>query len=346
MLHAGQDVYFHVNHPIKWVRICGVVVSVDERETKHFYMIDDGSGATLECVVNVTPGAAPRTTAARVAAAAATADPKSNVHTDTRPVFDAPIDVGHILDIKGSVSTWRNNRQIRAERIVHLHSTEKELMFWEKVTLLKRDVLSKPWVLDRREVRRCKREEEGRSTSGRHRGTGERHRSRRVEKTAVEAVKTGFPKTNTKTEGTKTGLEKTKTGLERTKTGLERSRSGLERTTTALERTKTGLERAIIKPERSKTGLEKVATGREKTRTGLERTTTGLENMRTGLEKMKTPFVEETPNGQERSDGNSGHERKPLARRPVTVTGLEKRRTAKPVTRLIPVTGKYDALGL
>lgn len=68
--------------------------------------------------------------------------------------------------------------------------------------------------------------------------------------------------------------------------------------------------------------------------------------MRTGLEKTKTPLVEETPNRHEGSGGNSTHERKPLARRPVTVTGLEKRRAAKPVTRLIPVTGKYDALGL
>lgn len=264
------------------------MVSVDERETKHFYMIDDGSGATLECVVNVPPRAAPETTAATVAAAAAaTADPKSNGRPSTRLVVDAPIDVGHILDIKGSVSTWRNNRQIRAEKIIHLHSTEKELMFWEKVTLLKRDVLSKPWVLDRREVRRCKREEEGRSTSRRHRGTGERHSSRRVEKTVVEAVKTGFPKTNVRMEGTKTGLE-------RMKTGLERTRSGLERTTIALERTKTGLEKTAIKPERSKLGLEKITT-----RGGEDKDWIGTDNDWAGEHENRAGEDEDAPCGRD-----------------------------------------------
>ena len=317
------------------MRISGVVVAVDERETRHFYMIDDGSGATLECVVNVPPRAAPGTTAA----AAATTDPKTNARPTTLPAVDAPIDVGHILDIKGSVGTFRENRQIRAEKIVHLRSTEQEVVFWEKVALLKREVLSKPWVLDRREVRRCRREEEGRSTSRRQRGTSERHSSRRAERTGAERVKTGLEKTDTRVEGTKTGLEKTKTGLERTRTGSERTRTALERSKTGLEKTSTGVER-------QKTGLEKITTGREKTKTGLERTKTGLENMRTGLEKTKAPLAQETPSQHEQSGGKNMHERKPLARRPVTATGLEKRRATKPVTRLIPVTGKYDALGL
>jgi hypothetical protein len=238
----GQDVYFHINHPIKWVRISGVVVAVDERERKHFYTIDDGSGATLECVVKVAPRAAPGT-----ATAGAAADPVSNPDSNTLPIVDAPIDVGHVLDIKGSVGTFRDNKQIRAEKIVHLRSTEQEVVFWEKVAQLKQDVLSKPWVLDRREVRRCRKEEQG-HTSRRQRDGSEKHGRKRV------------------------------------------------------------------------------------ARTGLEKTRVSRDN---------APGAH-----QGDSEGKSRHERKPLARRPVRETGLERRRATKPVTRLIPVTGQYDALGL
>ncbi|KAH6640565.1 hypothetical protein F5144DRAFT_560864 [Chaetomium tenue] len=242
----GQDVYFHLNHPIKWVRISGVVVAVEEREKMHFYTIDDGSGETLECIVNVAPHARPGTA---TAATAAEPNSKSDKTSNSLPVVDGPIDVGHVLDIKGSVGTYRKNRQIRAEKVVHLRTTEQEVIFWEKVTQLKADVLSKPWVLDRREVRKCRKEEEGRSSSSRHqRATRESQSSKRV---------------------LKTGLEKTET------------------------------------------------LRREKDRT--------------------RPGERESKNRKES---------KPLVRLPKRETGLEKRRPAKPVTRLIPVTGNYDALGL
>ncbi|KAK4127200.1 hypothetical protein N657DRAFT_566054 [Parathielavia appendiculata] len=239
----GQDVYFHINHPIKWVRISGVVVAVDEREMRNLYTIDDGSGATLECLVKSAPRAAPGT-----AAAGAATDAKSSSNSNTQPVVDAPIDVGHVLDIKGSVGTFRDNKQIRAEKIVHLRSTEQEVVFWEKVAQLKQDVLSKPWVLDRREVRRCRKEEEGRWTSHRHRANSGRHSKKRVD----------------------------------------------------------------------------VA----------------------GVEKSKAHSVKEPRTHHGEGERKSGQERKPLARRPFRETGLEKRRATKSVTRLIPVTGKYDALGL
>ncbi len=354
------------------MRVSGVVVAIDERETKHFYMIDDGSGATIECVVRVPP----RSAASGNPAAAATANAKANGDAaSTLPLIDAPVDVGHVLDIKGSVGTFRGNKQVRAEKIAHLRSTEQEVVFWEKVTQLKRDVLSEPWILDPREVRKCRREEEGQSTSRRHR-SGETHtHKRRAEKrsglertkrTRVENTKaTGPGKTGSAEleRTTSTGLEGVMPmmpekagsgalasselmGPERLKpTGLERSkRTGLERSRpTAPERSKpTGLERTKLTGlERKKsTGLERArSTGLENiTSTRLEKTkSTGLERKtRTGLEKAAMPRAEETQFPQERQ---------PLASRPVKVTGLEKRRATKPVTGLISVTGKYDTLG-
>lgn len=180
----GQDVYLHLNHPIKWVRISGVVVAVDEWERRRVYTIDDGSGATIQCVVHMAPGAPPGAVRATTAKPDKAAD-------EPRPlaVIDAPIDVGHVLDIKGSVTTFRDARNVRAEKIAHLRSTEQEVLFWEKVARLRREVLSKPWVLDRREVKRCRREEERGYSSRRsrhhhhHRGSGEKHEGKQADRT-------------------------------------------------------------------------------------------------------------------------------------------------------------------
>ncbi|GAB1315832.1 CST complex subunit Stn1 N-terminal domain-containing protein [Madurella fahalii] len=230
----GQDIYLHLNHPIKWVRIAGVVVAVNDRESKRIYTIDDGSGATIDCVVNVGPRVAPGT-----ATTAGQAASKPN-EAHPLPVVDAPIDVGHTIDIKGSVSTWLERRQIRAEKISHLRSTEQEMLFWEKVTLLKREVLSKPWVLDRREMRRCRREEEGKYSRHRQRDTKDRHKKDLVARTEVKSTRSNHA----------------------------------------------------------------------------------------------------------RNEGGHRHERLASRIRPSGETGLEKRRPAKPITRMIPVTGRYDALGL
>ncbi|KAL2260500.1 hypothetical protein VTK26DRAFT_5462 [Humicola hyalothermophila] len=226
----GQDVYFHLNHPIKWVRISGVVVAVDEKETRCIYTVDDSSGATIECVVNVAPRAMPGITATTT-----DANPAHQL-----PQIDAPIDVGHILDIKGSLRTFRGTKTIHAEKIVHLRSTEQEVAFWEKVVLLKSEVLSKPWVLDRREVRRCRREEQGRQPTSRHRYHGARHKGQQVDEADAKKAR--------------------------------------------------------------------------------------------------------AHHGDLVAHGKLDH--KVLARRAAKVTGLEKKRPTKPITRLLPVRGKYDASGL
>lgn len=216
------------------MRIAGVVVAVDDRQSKLIYTVDDGSSATIECVVNVQPRVVPET-----ATTAGQAASKPN-ETQPIPVIDAPIDIGHTIDIKGSVSTWWEKRQIRAEKISHLRSTEQEVLFWEKVTLLKREVLSKPWVLDRRAVRRCRREEEGKHSSHRRRTTRDRHKKDQMGRTEVKSTRAHHA----------------------------------------------------------------------------------------------------------RSEDGDRHEGKALGTRPPRETGLEKRRPAKPITRVIPVTGHYDALGL
>ncbi|PBP23329.1 OB-fold nucleic acid binding domain-containing protein [Diplocarpon rosae] len=49
MFSDERPLYHLDNHPVKWVRITGVVVAVDEFRGKKVYVVDDSSGMTVEC---------------------------------------------------------------------------------------------------------------------------------------------------------------------------------------------------------------------------------------------------------------------------------------------------------
>lgn len=159
----GQNLFFHLNHPIQWVRIAGIVVAVDEYHGRRIYTVDDSSGVCIECLIDV-----PRTDAALTATVAVT---KLDSKTTGRPDLTAPatkrvvpeeVDVGTIIDVKGGLSLFRGNKQIKILKVTILRSTEQEVAFWEKTRKFRRNVLENPWQLTDKEVRRCRKEAERR----------------------------------------------------------------------------------------------------------------------------------------------------------------------------------------
>ncbi|CAN8097975.1 unnamed protein product [Discula destructiva] len=166
----GQNVFFHRNHPIQWVRIAGVVIAVDEYPGRRIYTVDDSSGVCIECLVDV-----PRTDAALTAAVAAVAGKAdkraaTGKHmTNTPSKATAPrravpeeVDVGTIIDVKGGLSLFRGNKQIKILKATVLRSTEQEVAFWEKIRKFQQHVLDTPWKLTDKEIRKCRKEEERR----------------------------------------------------------------------------------------------------------------------------------------------------------------------------------------
>ncbi|KAI6708494.1 hypothetical protein JHW43_008990 [Diplocarpon mali] len=53
-----RPLYHLDNHPVKWVRVTGVVLAVDECRGKRVYVVDDSSGMTVECAA-IAPAPAP-----------------------------------------------------------------------------------------------------------------------------------------------------------------------------------------------------------------------------------------------------------------------------------------------
>ncbi|KAJ4140309.1 hypothetical protein NW768_001666 [Fusarium equiseti] len=153
----GENFYFYENLPIKWVRIVGLVVAIDEFTGRRVYTIDDSSGACIECTVAIPilSGEHDNATATRDAASKK-ADANPPLPVDPFPT----IDVGCVVDVKGGLSNFRDERQLNIEKMTVLRSTQQEVVLWEKRVRFQSEVLAKPWVLRKSEIRRCRHEAE------------------------------------------------------------------------------------------------------------------------------------------------------------------------------------------
>lgn len=156
---TGENFYFHKNLPIKWVRIVGVVVAIDDFGTRRVYTVDDSTGACIACMV-ILPDLELDLKRGNEDGAAT----KKNVQVEamsgllTNP-FES-IDVGSVVDVKGGMSTFREEKQITIEKMLTVRSTEQEMALWEKRARFRKEVLNKPWVLRNRDIRSCRKEAE------------------------------------------------------------------------------------------------------------------------------------------------------------------------------------------
>ncbi|KAL6917675.1 hypothetical protein ACHAPO_000516 [Fusarium lateritium] len=153
----GENFYFYGNLPIKWVRVVGLVVAIDEFTGRRVYTIDDSSGACIECTVKMPAFSGVDGNAAAAGdAAPKKADANPPLPTDPFPT----IDVGCVVDIKGGLSSFRDERQLTIEKMFVVQNTQQEVVLWEKRIKFQSKVLAKPWVLRKSEIRRCRHEAE------------------------------------------------------------------------------------------------------------------------------------------------------------------------------------------
>ncbi|OHE98027.1 DnaJ domain-containing protein, partial [Colletotrichum orchidophilum] len=171
-----QNFFFHKNLPIKWARIVGIVVAVDKFPGRLIYTVDDSSGACIECTV------ATNTPPSDTSAPNVEANGWFTKRPEPQPPADCvDVEVGTVVDIKGGLATFREEMQIKIEKVKIIRSTEQEVVLWEKRTRFRNDVLQQPWVLSERQIRRCKKEETKDAESEERRRIKERRRAKRKE---------------------------------------------------------------------------------------------------------------------------------------------------------------------
>ena len=144
----GQNIYFCLNHPIRFVRLVGLIVDINLVAEKYIILtLDDSSGACIEIKTEM-----------RAVQEDDHAEYPSNTIVDnvdavvtwgvpTLYVNKEPADIGTVVKIKGTIDTFRKNRQLRLERAWIVKDTNEEAKAWAETAQWHRDVLSKPWVL-------------------------------------------------------------------------------------------------------------------------------------------------------------------------------------------------------
>jgi hypothetical protein len=140
---TGQHLYFYLNHPIRFVRIVGVVVAIDDLfERLAIVTVDDGSGATIELKI------------ARI--------PPTNVKISSPfGQFEVVVDhqrlaIGSVVKAKGTITEFREVRQLDLKRLWVITTTDEEAQAWAETAAFKLDVLSKPWHITSKQHKQIK----------------------------------------------------------------------------------------------------------------------------------------------------------------------------------------------
>lgn len=157
----GQNLYFHLNHPIKWIRLVGVIIAVDIYPTRWIMSLDDSSGATIE----ITCGRQKPVQSALPAQHASTAsfpNAPTEGHTATGVRIDLRgIDIGSVVKLKGGIGSFRGEKQILLERVSKICTTNEEAAAWAENTKFRRSVLDIPWVVGIKDEKRARSKAEG-----------------------------------------------------------------------------------------------------------------------------------------------------------------------------------------
>ncbi|KAH8203640.1 hypothetical protein TruAng_002170 [Truncatella angustata] len=171
--HSGfegqDDTFFNLNHPIRWVRVVGVIVAIDSFYGCRVYTVDDSTGSCIECSVSLPSSVQANGEKVR-------GDVQDHAGADHPADPYADIDVGMVVDVKGNLKLFREQKQIKIQKMQRVRSTNQEVQFWNKIKEFRANVLDTPWVLEKKMLRRLEKENKSDANSR------EKERKRRKQK--------------------------------------------------------------------------------------------------------------------------------------------------------------------
>ena len=115
---TGQNLYFHLNHPIRWVRLVGVVVAFDVLPTRFIFVLDDSSGTTIDVTCELAKAQSHDGRTHELSKELAMTEiPTKGVTAKGGEVNLAGVDIGSVVKVKGGIGAWKGRRQVLLERI-------------------------------------------------------------------------------------------------------------------------------------------------------------------------------------------------------------------------------------
>lgn len=136
------------------MRLVGVVVAFEIWPARVVFSLDDSSGATIDVTCTRIQPAPQDLSAASVGLTTSRVGNnddalllKGKTQTGNDVEFQG-VDVGTVVKLKGTIGSWRSERQIQLERLWIVPSTAGELAAWNENAIFAAEVLSRPWVMD------------------------------------------------------------------------------------------------------------------------------------------------------------------------------------------------------
>jgi hypothetical protein len=149
-LPTGQNVYFHLNHPIRFVYLVAPIVAIqDIPNTKFFiFTLDDSSGSCIDVKIE-------RKDPAKFDVDSTSNTTVPNLDIDVAFGYDSEIkidgqivDIASVVKVKCTIGSFRGVKQLELKRCSFIKDTTEEVAAWGSMAQFKRDVLSGPWILD------------------------------------------------------------------------------------------------------------------------------------------------------------------------------------------------------
>lgn len=145
----GQHVYFNLNHPIRYIRLVGLVVDIELTKGGKYLLIslDDSSGACIEIKAELRERKPDDLAEYPSNTFVDNLDVTVNLSTPHVYVDRHPLSIGTVIKVKGTIDSFRGKRQLKLERIWVVKDTNEEAKAWAETAQWKQDVLSRSWVL-------------------------------------------------------------------------------------------------------------------------------------------------------------------------------------------------------
>lgn len=157
----GQDVWFWLNHPIQFFQVVGLVVQIDSVAGGRYTLltIDDSSGVNVE--VKIERKAARREGEVEWTENSYTENVDLFVEMGLPILFlnGKRVEIGEVMQVKGTLTTFRSEKQIVAKRLRRVADTNQEAAWWSLMADWKRTTLSMPWVISNEDMARVDREQ-------------------------------------------------------------------------------------------------------------------------------------------------------------------------------------------
>ncbi|CAD6439772.1 1337e072-ea7f-4fda-bc0e-df9aef1f9f96 [Sclerotinia trifoliorum] len=178
--YENKSIHHYLNHPIRYIKLIGLIVSIDDFARRRIYTIDDSSGVCLECVALLPPPPPSNPSSSTTS----TSTSKTNLPTTQTPAPSEPsitqpqipwdtISECKTVRILGVMGTYMSMPQLQIVKMGVVESTDVERKWWDECAGLKDPslgILGRDWVLNEEEIERWKRRERRRKAREVERG--------------------------------------------------------------------------------------------------------------------------------------------------------------------------------